>query len=383
MAADWNPGNNDVLAVAYGKFYFKDAVSGMVLIWNIKNPMQPERQYNFDAPVTSLQFSKQQHNLLAVGLHDGKVFVLDISECEKKIYSQSAGKSDFSYEPVWQVLWHQGDEYYKEEDHIFTAGQDGFIRKYRKTGTIEMKCQRIMQVMKAEGTLKGIETMKRCNPPGIQTSQCSAALVIASHPADSNVYYVGTDEGVIHKCSIDYYHQHLDLFLAHEGPLYEMKFSPFCNKLFLTCGDDWTMRLWCIGIPEPLLDLTQSMHSVQAADWSPIHSTVIACISATKIYLWDIQRKAYLPQSVTESPTECRNTVVQFTPSGRCLLVGDTDGNAHIFALQDMPFPPFFQEDLLSQALRKAMITKPELLKLIKKIGRLSFDKSEFEKHFH
>lgn len=372
-----------MLAVAYGKFYFKDAVSGMVLIWNIKNPVQPERQYNFEAPVTSLQFSKQQCNLLAVGLHNGKVFVLDISENEKKISNQSGGKTDSNYEPVWRVLWHQADEYYKDEDHLFTAGQDGFIRKYRKTGTVEMKCQKIMQVMKAEGTLKGIETMRRCNPAEIQTSQCSAALVITPHPADSNIYYVGTDEGIIHKCSIDYYHQHLDLFSAHEGPIYEMKFSPFCDKLFITCGDDWTMRLWCIDIPEPLLELSHTMHSIQAADWNPIHSTVIACISANDIYLWDIQRKAYLPQSVTESPTECRNTVVRFTPCGRSLLVGDTDGNVHIFNLQDMPFPPFFQEDLLSQSLRKAMITKPELLRQIKKIGRLSFDKAEFEKHFH
>lgn len=125
------------------------------------------------------------------------------------------------------------------------------------------------------------------------------------------------------------------------------------------------------------------MHSVQGADWSPNHSTVIASISESDIYIWDIQRKAYLPQSKTQNPTECKNTVVQFTPSGRCLCVGDIQGNVQIFALEDMPFPAFFQEDLLSQSLRKAMITAPALLKQIKRIGKLNYDTAHYKKHFH
>lgn len=54
---EWNPTNQDLVAVGYGKFYFAETSTGMVMIWNIKNPVQPERVYNFLNPVTTLSFS--------------------------------------------------------------------------------------------------------------------------------------------------------------------------------------------------------------------------------------------------------------------------------------------------------------------------------------
>lgn len=68
VALDWNPSNEDILAVGYGKFYFSDETNGLVMIWNIKNPVQPERHYSFQSPVTTLKFSKENSNLLAIGI---------------------------------------------------------------------------------------------------------------------------------------------------------------------------------------------------------------------------------------------------------------------------------------------------------------------------
>lgn len=70
VAMDWNPANSDILAVGYGKFLFSEETKkGIVMIWNIKNPVQPERHYNFNSPITSLQFSRQCANVLAIGIN--------------------------------------------------------------------------------------------------------------------------------------------------------------------------------------------------------------------------------------------------------------------------------------------------------------------------
>lgn len=138
-----------------------------------------------------------------------------------------------------------------------------------------------------------------------------------------------------------------------------------------------------VGIVEPLFELSKAMQSVQSADWSPTHSTIVANICGTDICIWDLQRKTYKPQSVTTSPTNCRNTIVQFTESGRCLAVGDIEGNVHIFAFEDMPFPAFFQDDLLANAIMRGLITRPDLIRQLKKMGNLNFDKSKFEKYFN
>ncbi|KAB0795109.1 hypothetical protein PPYR_11948 [Photinus pyralis] len=380
-ALTWNEDNPDILAVGYGKFYYEDRANGMVLLWNIKNPVQPERNYKFEHPVTALHFSKKNPNLLGIGFYDGAVKILDVSCRNIRIIGRS-GKDSPIFSPVWQVIWYQGSDYFRGTEQIITSSQDGRISFYRTQDNNDLIYEEIMRVSRPEGKLKGIETLKRCHVSGIPVKRHAAALVFRQHPANGSIYYIGTNEGTIHKCSRNHYHQHLDLFLAHEGPMYELKFSPFCNKLFMTCGDDWHVRIWADGISEPLFELNKDFQSIQSADWSPTHSTIIANVCGSNIYIWDIQRKIYHPQSITPSPTRCRNTVIKFTKSGRCISVGDIEGNVHIFSLEDMPFPAYFEDDLLYNSILRCLITRPDLIKKIQKSGKLKFNKSDFEKHF-
>jgi hypothetical protein len=62
--------------------------------------------------------------------------------------------------------------------------------------------------------------------------------------------------------------------------------------------------------------------------------------------------------------------MVQFTSSGLNLVVGDSDGTVHVYGLQDMPFSPFYQEIALIQSIKNALLTRPELLTTLKKIGK-------------
>lgn len=128
-----------------------------------------------------------------------------------------------------------------------------------------------------------------------------------------------------------------------------------------------------LAVWEPLVELKTNMQTTEGADWSPSHSTIIATIGGNEICIWDLQRKSYAPQSIIKSPTDCRNTIVQFTDDGRCLVVGDIEGNINIFSLEDMPFPAFFQSNLLIQALKRALIIRPDLIRTLKKHGDLNF----------
>lgn len=114
------------------------------------------------------------------------------------------------------------------------------------------------------------------------------------------------------------------------------------------------------------------MQSVQGLDWSPTHSTILVTIQGKSIQVWDLQRKVYCPQSITMSHTSSTNTVVQFTKSGRALIVGDVDGNVNVYSLEDMPFPAFFQENLLFESIFRALITNPTLLDKVKHLRRES-----------
>lgn len=122
----WNPENTDLLAVGYGKFYFTDNVPGLVLIWNIKNPVQPERTYKFQDSVTSVHFSNKNPMLLAVGTYIGSVIVLNIVSREKLII----GENTPTFEPVWDIAWQFGRNEKFGEEHVVATFDDGRITSY-------------------------------------------------------------------------------------------------------------------------------------------------------------------------------------------------------------------------------------------------------------
>ncbi|KAL1508970.1 hypothetical protein ABEB36_003782 [Hypothenemus hampei] len=358
-AFEWNPVNQDLIAVGYGKFYFVENNTGMIFIWNIKNPIQPERTYFFSIP---------DPNLLAVGFYNGHIVVIDITKRDLNIIGENVP----GFEVVWNIVWRPNLDPTIETEQICASFDDGRVIFYSIGKTRELEAQQMMRVAKADGKLKGYNSMRKCSNLNIPVSRYAGARFIRWHPEDSNIYLVGTNEGVVHKCSTNYINQHLDLFLAHDGPVNELKYSPFSRKIYATCGDDWHLRIWAEGIADPLHELYVTMMSVQSMDWSPTHSTILATVFGKTILLWDFQRKIWKPQSETQSPSGATNTVVEFTKSGRCLVVGDVNGNVHVFALEDMPFPAFFQENLLFDALERSLATNIPLKDKIKKLRLLT-----------
>lgn len=358
----WNPSNKDILAVGYGKFLYADSNNGFVYCWNIKNPTQPEREFYPNKAVTAVRFSTFNPNLLAVGLYDGMVHLLDIANRNVVIVSSTSPSWSPSHEPVWQCCWLAPDDYHPEIEHLVCVTEDGRVSRLVHAKTNELIPAPLMRILPIEGKLKGVYQPRHCPVTDVPISKCSAALVLTKHSVDRDLYYVGTDEGTIHRCSRNYLNQHIDMFLAHNGPVYGCEFSPFWERLFLTCGADWCTTIWAENITQPLITLSKSMETVEDAAWCPANSTIIANISGNDIFLWDIQRRTYLPASCHKSPTNCRNTLIKFTDSGRNLVVADIEGNVHIFTLEDMPFPPFYQAEMLMQVIKKSLITRTDLI---------------------
>lgn len=49
------------------------------------------------------------------------------------------------------------------------------------------------------------------------------------------------------------------MFTAHNGPVYGVKYSPFCPSIFMTYGADWKIKIWIDDFPSPLLSLCYSV----------------------------------------------------------------------------------------------------------------------------
>lgn len=130
----WNPMNEDILAVGYGKFYCTDNVPGLVLIWNVKNPVQPERTYKFTDSIISVHFSTSNPMLLAVGTYIGSVIVLNIVSREKMIIEENAP----TFEPVWDISWDLGRTENDGQENVVATFDDGRITSYAVLKKLEV-----------------------------------------------------------------------------------------------------------------------------------------------------------------------------------------------------------------------------------------------------
>jgi hypothetical protein len=55
---------------------------------------------------------------------------------------------------------------------------------------------------------------------------------------------------------------------------------PFRDDLFLSCGGDWTVRLWQEGRPTPLLTFQTANEEVHDVRWAPGDAVVFGAATA-------------------------------------------------------------------------------------------------------
>ncbi|KAL0842395.1 hypothetical protein ABMA28_014509 [Loxostege sticticalis] len=362
----FNPKNENILAVAHGKFAHAECFNGLVAIWCTKNPCKPERLYTFDDPVTSVAFSEKNPNWLACGFANGDVFILDITSYPVKKIAESKRDTNPCFEPIWVTDWRAAEH---NTEFVMTACQDGRVNKFTSTKTHDFICTPMMRISAVEGKMKGLETAKTCLKVDVPITRYPAALCMKWHPSIDHIYLVGTDEGCIHKCSTHYLNQHMEVFRAHAGPVYGMEFSPFMKHLMVSCGADNAVRLWLEGMDDVIMTLNCPA-AVYGATFCPINSTILITISGNVLSIWDLRRKNHIPCAEYSFANNVVLTYIKFSALGDNVFVGDTTGRIYTFHLEDTPIPPYFQHKLLDEAIKKALCTRPQMLKQLDKLEK-------------
>ncbi|RHY31175.1 hypothetical protein DYB32_003710 [Aphanomyces invadans] len=323
----WNPVNDDLLAVSYGQFdaAADDTSDGLVLFWSLKNPEYPERVYKLGCGVTSIDFSRLHPNLLAVGFHNGVVALFDTRKNDAVPILSSESNSGSHLDVVWQVKWvHKGSE---RGESIVSVSSDGRVTEWSmKKG---LSFSDLMTLKRVPNPLMGSEA----RIDGVIARQASGNCIEFAQN-DSSVYFVGTEDGNIHKCSCSYNEQYLETYYGHTAAVYAIHMSPFWNQLLLSCSADWTVKLWHQAEQREVLNFrsVDLCHGVYGVAWCPSDATIFGSVTEDgRIEIWDLEQSVLDP-IVTYFPKEqVHCTCISFAPSSPVLVVGDSTGEVGVY----------------------------------------------------
>lgn len=55
---------------------------------------------------------------------------------------------------------------------------------------------------------------------------------------------VGTEDGMIHTCSLKYNRNYVSSVQGHHMPVYRISYNFFNNSIYASCAGDWRVKIW-------------------------------------------------------------------------------------------------------------------------------------------
>jgi dynein intermediate chain 1 len=343
-AISWNPIFTDLVAVGYGTYNFdmaNQAASepGLVQIFSLKNTRHPEYSFPTDAGVMSLDFHPQHPSLLCVGLYDGTVLVHDVMHppADATPNFASTDPKTKHTDPVWEVSWQR--EAPEQNLNFFSVSSDGRVTNWILNKT-ELVPEEVAQLKPTptDAPLDG-EVQESADDDTLVGLCGGSCFDFNPHAGYDDTFVVGTEEGGLYLYSKAVGSSFLRSFQPHFSAIYTVKWNPFHPGIFLSCGADWTVKVWEYTNSEPVMSFDLGCAVADIA-WCPFSSTVFAVGSSDRLMkVYDLSVDKHSPVNAEKvggnniADKKCELTHLEFNPEVPIISVGLTNGQVYIYKL--------------------------------------------------
>ncbi|XP_055698577.1 dynein intermediate chain 2, ciliary isoform X1 [Phlebotomus papatasi] len=308
----------DLFAVCFGSMDFvKQSAEGSVCLFTMKNPSFPDYRIWTESGVMCCDIHVKYPYLLAIGMYDGNVAVYNLQANMREPMYMSQGVNGKHLECVSEIKW--GPDMTDGELNFYSASTDGRVFNW----VLMQNKLAITPIM----TLYLDRDLGGC-PDGTDIKLKGCATCMVFHPTNSEIFLVGTEEGLIFKCSTAYSSKYLMTYQAHYLPIYRIDFNKYNSNIFASCSGDWRIKVWEDMRGEPLFifDLAASVGDVK---WAPYSSTVFAAVTTEgKVFVFDLNVNKYKPICIQAVVSRKRNklTRLAFNQKLPFIIVGDDKG---------------------------------------------------------
>ncbi|KAG7321153.1 hypothetical protein KOW79_015568 [Hemibagrus wyckioides] len=345
-SVSWNC-TGSVIVCAFGRVDDGDwsTERSYVCTWNLDrrrvNPKQPDMVIETATPVMSVSFHPLRPSLIAGGLYSGEVMVWDTSRTQDPVLAQTGMCSNTHKEPVYEVKWVPGPR--RGEMLVVSACSGGRVLRWSVDG--------------AEGKLiltSGFALIRQQLPLSRSANRVRGDTAIgvtslALSPWDTDMFLVGTEGGLVLKCSfssqtvaavpsdgesVTLHAPAQFSFSPRAGPIQSLHFSPFHRNLFVSVGTDGLAHVHSVLQPAPLLSLRVSDSYVFGARWSPVRPLVFVAVTGQGVLqVFDLGQKCLRPVATIEQDTGAQSALCVEFNQQQLLAVGNADGTVNIWQL--------------------------------------------------
>ncbi|XP_072310230.1 cytoplasmic dynein 2 intermediate chain 2 [Eucyclogobius newberryi] len=318
-----------------------------VCTWNLNrkglSPTHADLVIDVPTAVTALCFHPDQPALIAGGLYSGEVVVWDTSRTQDTMLAQTGISADSHREPIYKVSWIPLQK--KGECGILSACSGGRILLWnldKSSLVLSTGYALVLQQVPHGSSIAGFKT---------RGSSTIGITALARSFSDSDTFLVGSEGGLLLRCSFTSQKMAMVLSDSHSvplrapavfsfkkqcGPVHSIHCSPFHRNLFVIAGTDGLAHIHSLLQANPVLSLRVSDSYIFQVQWSPSRPLVFAAATSQgEVQIFDLGHGSLRPAATIEkSGSGQAATCLAFNSQNTHLLaVGKTDGTVSIWQL--------------------------------------------------
>uniref|UniRef100_A0A8C2L247 Dynein, cytoplasmic 1, intermediate chain 2a n=1 Tax=Cyprinus carpio TaxID=7962 RepID=A0A8C2L247_CYPCA len=312
---DWSPQYPELLVASYNNNEeAPHEPDGVALVWNMKyKKTTPEYVFHCQSAVMSAAFAKFHPNLVVGGTYSGQIVLWDNRSNRRTPVQRTPLSAAAHTHPVYcvNVVGTQNAH------NLISISTDGKMCSW----SLDMLSQ-------PQDSMELVFKQSK-----------SAAVTSMSFPlGDVNNFVVGSEDGSVYTaCRHGSRAGISEMFEGHHGPITGIHCHTAAgpvdfSHLFLTASFDWTVKLWSTKSNKPLYSFEDNSDYVYDVMWSPVHPALFACVDGLgRVDLWNLNNDTEVPTaSMTVDGSPALNRL-RWSQSGREIVVGDSEGQIHIY----------------------------------------------------
>ena len=336
-ALDWSPNQNDLFLASFSGTEDSMQQSGLIQLWSLSNRKIPDFVINYQTEITSAIFYKDNPNLVIGGSMTGQILLWDTKSGrtapEQKsplgIGTKDDIKKDFKDD--------KDNNLHRFPLHCLAiVGNDKNLISISTDGVL---CEWTLSNLSKPLNKYNISFTKNEDNDD-DLNEIGPLCIGVCQNKDLDEFIIGCDRNDIYNIKLyDNDYDIINSYSGSKGPIFCVcphpslgENNPDFSDLFLSCGADWTTKLWSTNLPDvPLLTLNQSKDYVYSAKWHPINPYIFATGDGSGyIDLWDLNRDREIPTF----RYKLKNAInkLAWSYDGKKLATGDINGHIDIFS---------------------------------------------------